>query len=586
MFGWSGQLLRIDLTRKTAETEHIPSELLTRFIGGRGLAGHYLRDLVTLPFTDPESPFIIFSGPLGGTLAPTSGRFTIMGRSPLTGTIGDSSTGGDLGLELKKGGVDGVIITGRADRLTGITIRDREVTFEDATPLLGKTTAEIFDALSSKRSVTTTGPAADNGVLFAGLVTDRGHFAGRNGLGTLLASKNCKFIAAEGTGKIDVADRALLLSAREEVLRLSSASPILMGELGITNWGTGALYDLMHVRRMMPTRNFRETWFEKAPRMNAYFYKKKFAPKKGGCRGCHIQCKKLVEEKHIPEFETMSHFSALIDNDDLDTIMEANHLCGLMGMDTISMGGTLACHLEIAAEKPSREQILAMVHDTALGRGLGRELGQGAARYAQSKGSPELAMAVKGQELPAYDPRGAYGMALAYATSTRGGCHLRAYPIAHEILRKPVATDRFSFSSKARIIKLAEDANAVVDSLTACKFLFLATSLEEYSRVFEGVTGVPLTTHELMVCGERILYNERIMNAQNGFNATHDTLPQRFFAEEGSSGNAITVLPLDRAAFEETRARYYTIRGLTPEGLPTPEKAVALNLEPLPARES
>ncbi|MBU1239826.1 aldehyde ferredoxin oxidoreductase C-terminal domain-containing protein, partial [Myxococcota bacterium] len=349
-------------------------------------------------------------------------------------------------------------------------------------------------------------------------------------------------------------------------------------ELGITHWGTGALYDLMHVRRMMPTRNFRETWFEHAPKMNAYFYTKAFAPKKGGCRGCHIQCKRLAMDKHIPEFESMSHFSALIDNDDLQTAMDANHLCNMYGMDTISMGGTLACWLEISGEETTREKILTHIRDTALGQNLGKELGGGSARYAARMGHPELAMAVKGQELPAYDPRGAYGMALAYATSTRGGCHLRAYPISHEILRKPVATDRFSFSSKARIIKLAEDLNGVIDSLTACKFLFLATSLEEFAQVFHGVTGVSMGAHDLMKAGERILYNERMMNCSNGFEARDDDLPPRFFLEEGSTGNSITVLPLDRQEFLDTRSRYYHIRGLDPQGRPMESKAKELML--------
>ncbi len=578
MYGWQGNILRIDLSTGRTETISFPEEFFHRHIGGRGLAGAFLAEASTLPWDHPDSPFLVFTGPLTGTSAPTSGRYTIMGRSPLTGTIGDSSTGGDLGLELKKGGVDGLIITGRADTPVGLHVTDGKVALERADHLMGLTTDSIFDRMAHLPTLTTTGPAADNGVLFAGVVSDRGHFAGRNGLGTLMASKNLKYLTARGSGRINVADRDALMAARKEILRLSAASPILMGELGLTHWGTGALYDLMHVRRMMPTRNFRETWFEHAPRMNAYFYEKTFAPKKGGCRGCHIQCKKLAMEKHIPEFETMSHFSALIDNDDLETALDANHLCGLYGMDTISMGGTLACWMELTGTPTTRDTILSTIRDTALGRDLGLELGQGSARFAASRGRPELAMAVKGQELPAYDPRGAYGMALAYATSTRGGCHLRAYPISHEILRKPVATDRFSFSSKARIIKLAEDLNGVVDSLTACKFLFLATSLEEFAAVYVGVTGVDTGAHDLMKAGERILYNERMMNCRNGFGAADDDLPPRFFDEEGSSGNSITVLPLDRREFLDTRARYYKIRGLDAKGMPTREKAQELGL--------
>jgi len=187
-------------------------------------------------------------------------------------------------------------------------------------------------------------------------------------------------------------------------------------------------------------------------------------------------------------------------------------------------------------------------------------------------------MSVKGLELPAYDPRGAYGMSLAYALSTRGGCHLRAYPVSHEILRKPVATDRFTFSGKARIIKIAEDLNAVVDSLTACKFIFFAAGLEEYAKAYTAVTGAPSTAQDLLKVGECIYYNERIMNGLNGFDADDDDLPQRFFEESGTGGNGIEIKPLDRQTFLEARAKYYRIRGLTDKGQATAEKTKALGL--------
>ena len=169
-------------------------------------------------------------------------------------------------------------------------------------------------------------------------------------------------------------------------------------------------------------------------------------------------------------------------------------------------------------------------------------------------------------------------MALAYALSTRGGCHLRAYPISHEIFRKPVATDRFSFSGKARIIKLAEDLNAVVDSLTACKFTFFAAGLEEYAAAFEAVTGIETTAHDLIKTGERIYYNERIINSLNGFDARDDDLPARFFTEPGSGGNNINIPPLDRQEFLTARQKYYTIRGLDAKGRPTQESAEKLGL--------
>jgi aldehyde:ferredoxin oxidoreductase len=213
------------------------------------------------------------------------------------------------------------------------------------------------------------------------------------------------------------------------------------------------------------------------------------------------------------------------------------------------------------------------------GTGEGATLKNGSAAYAASAGKPDASISVKGLELAAYDPRGAYGMALAYATSTRGACHLRAYPIGHEILRKPVATDRFSFSGKARIIKIAEDINAVVDALTACKFVFLGVTLEEYARAYTAVTGVPASAQDLLAVGERIYYHDRIMNALNGFDASFDDLPARFFNEAGTDGPGFRVPPLNRDDFLATREKYYRIRGLDKHGMPTPETAEKLGLE-------
>ena len=188
-------------------------------------------------------------------------------------------------------------------------------------------------------------------------------------------------------------------------------------------------------------------------------------------------------------------------------------------------------------------------------------------------------MTVKGQELPAYDPRGAYGMALAYATSTRGGCHLRAYPISHEILRKPVATDRFTFNGKARIIKIGEDLNAVADSLTACKFIFFAASLEEYAKIYTAVTGIKTSGQDLFKIGERIYYNERIMNSANGFTEKDDDLPDRFFKSPGYQNKHIDIDPIDRKAFLEARSNYYMVRKLDKNGMPLPETAKKLGLD-------
>ncbi len=576
MHGWTGKVLIVDLSNGTHMVQRPEKTLYETCIGGRGLAGHYFFDRAGLAFDDPDMPLLFFTGPLTGTSSPAPGRMTVMSRSPLTGTVCDASVGGRLGTRIKRAGWDGIIITGRAPSWCALEVRDDVVRIVDAEALRGAKTSEI--AFGGDTSTAVIGPAAENGVRFAGIVVDGHYCAGRGGLGMVMAAKRLKYLSVTGSGSVSVFDRDEIARAREEIDRLVAASPALRGELGIGEFGTGALYDLMHARRMMPTDNFRRTRFSAAGDMNAYRYRTRYDTSKTGCAGCAILCKKSSERGIIPEFETMSHFSALILNEDIDAIMEANRICNETGMDTISAASTIACWQEIEGTRLSPPEMLALLEDIAFSRNLGSELKHGSRRYSVAKGQPETSMSVKGLELPAYDPRGAYGMALAYTTSTRGGCHLRGYPVAHEILRKPVATDRFSFEGKARIVKIAEDMNAAVDSLTACKFLFFAASLEEFSRALNGATGVRTSAQDLLRAGERIYYRERVMNSRNGFSSAEDDLPGRFFLEPGTGGDGIDIRPIDRAVFLRARADYYRIRGLDPDGMPLPQKCSELGI--------
>ncbi|WP_229594531.1 aldehyde ferredoxin oxidoreductase family protein [Pseudodesulfovibrio sediminis] len=576
--GWTGSVLHLDLTEKSVETRHPDLSVYTKYMGGKGLTGYYLRPHATKEYTDPDLPVIIATGPLTGTAAPTSGRGTIMSRSPLTGAICDTSVGGRLATQLKQAGYDAIVITGMSDTPCGIEILDGDARIVP-TQLGGTTTDTLFDQLTpslpNDASIACIGPAGENGSPMAAIMVDRHHAAGRGGLGMIWGAKNLKYLSVHGTGTVSVHDEDALTEAREEILRLTAASPVLMGQHGFSCWGTGSLFDLMDSRRMMPTDNFARTRFEHAAELNAAAYKKRFSPTSHGCMGCHIRCKKTAQDgRNMPEFETMSHFTALIGNTNMALVLTANDTCGKLGLDPVSAGATLACRREITGEDYTAESLLAALHEMA----EGGDLGQGSHTFAALCERPEASMSVKGLELPAYDPRGAYGMALAYATSTRGGCQLRAYPVSHEILRKPVATDRFSFSGKARIIKIAEDMNAVVDSLSACKFIFLAASLEEYAKAYTAVTGVAVSGHTLLEIGERIYYNERIMNAANGFDAADDDLPERFFTEAGTSGGGITIAPIDRDDFLTARQTYYRVRGLDQNGIPTPEKIEKLGL--------
>ncbi len=584
MHGWTGHIGLIDLTRQQIRTLSLSPETYAGHIGGRGLGGLFVRSAASLAWDHEDMPVCLFTGPLTATIAPTSGRCHMMSISPLTGLVGDSSMGGKMGVQLKRAGWDGLVITGKSDTPVGIHIQDDRITLAPAGHLWGMPTDSLHTALApGKASLACIGPAGENGVRFAAVITDRFHAAGRTGLGLNLGAKKVKYIQVSGTGSTRVKYPEPLKQARADIVRLTAASPALMGRFGLSRLGTGALYDLMDNRCMMPTHNFTATRFAPARGLNAHAYATRYHPRQHGCKGCHILCKKIATQSDpgapMPEFEAMSHFTALVGIQDIRVVTAANQLCNRLGMDTISAASTLACFKEITGRTVPPESLIALLKDMAMDRGDGRDLKHGAARYAASMGHPSAAMTVKGLELPAYDPRGAYGMALGYAMSTRGGCHLRAYPISHEILRKPVATDRFSFSGKARIIKIAEDLNAAVDSLIACKFTFFAAGLEEYANAFSAITGTRMTARDLQAVGEKIVYNERIINGLNGMDARQDTLPDRFFDYPGTGCDRFFVPPIDRAAFQSAKTAYYAVRDLTEDGLPRQEKAVQLGID-------
>jgi len=567
MYGWTGTLLRVDLTEGTARREEIPRRLLEEYLGGRGLGVRLMRDSYRLDPFDPAMPLIFACGPLCGTAAPTSARLSVVSRSPLTGTIYDCSAGGRFAWRLKAAGVDALVITGRSAVPVNLAISGEETEILPAAELWGSTIPVTVAALKGRGSVAAIGPAGENGVLFANIMMGEGNSVGRGGLGAVMGAKNLKAVVVDGDDKTEIADPVLFAKARADVMRLFKASPVIFGPLGIAEFGTPVLVDLMAQRRMAPTENFRKTFFERSGNYSGPAIRDACDPKKDGCYGCPIQCKKSTQKgEHLPEYETVSHFGALNNVDDLAAIVKANQSCNHLGMDTITAAATLSAWGEIRGRFPTAGEIPGLLEAIAMRRGDGELLALGSRRLAEQMGRPELSMSVKSLEMPAYDPRGAYGMALAYCTSPRGGCHLRAYPISHEILRKPVPTDRFSFSGKARIITIAEDTNAAVDSLVACKFSFFGASLEEYAELLSATTGIDYSPQRLKEIGRRISLTEHFYNCANGFSRKDDLLPERFFSEPGSSGDGIDIPPIDRRRFEEELDKYYRIRGLNEDG--------------------
>ncbi|GAB6038451.1 aldehyde ferredoxin oxidoreductase family protein [Fundidesulfovibrio butyratiphilus] len=579
MNGWTGKLLRVDLSARTARPEPLDRETLLREIGGRGLVGHLLAPSISLEWNHPDMPVVLAAGPLTGTGVPFSGRARLASRSPLTGALFDWPTGASLGVQLKRAGFDAVLVTGRADVPVGLRVTDGRAEIDDASHLVGRTCSQALRALGAAGSVAVTGPAAENGVRFAGISVD-GCAPVRGGLGLCLAAKNLKYLAVKGSGRVNVADPAGLETAREDILRLTAASPALAGGHGFSSFGEAALFDLFDARGMTPTRNFRASRFAHGPELGAVALNRKFSGVSTGCSDCPVGCaQRAADGRLLPGCDALSHFTALLGLADLDLAVAAHGACLDLGLDPVSAAAVLAAHAELEGRDLAADQVLPLLDDMA--RGRAPSLARGAASLAEERRRPEVDMTVKGLEPPALDPRGAYGAALAMAVSTLGATQDRANPVSHEILRKPVSTDRFTFQGKARIIKNSEDALAAAECLTACPRALLSASLEEFAHAFQAVTGVEASALSLAASGERVCYRERILLARLGFSAQHDDLPARLFAAPGSSGADQDARPIPRQDFLLARSKYYALRGLDAEGHPTRETAASLGLSSL-----
>jgi len=563
MHGWHGQALHVNLKTQQTRSEQVSPELLQSYLGGRGLGDRLMRETFTLDPFDADMPLIFAVGPLCGTDLPATDQLAIVSRSPLTGTIFSNSTGSRFATRLKQAGYDMLIITGKSDKPVTLQITPDSTVIEEATALWGTTTTETLSTLAAKGSSAVIGPAGEAQVLFASIQFHDGGTAARGGLGAVMGSKRLKAISVDGDIETAVAEPQRLANARDDILRLFNASPALFGELGFKEFGTAALVDLIARRRMAPTANFRETFFPGSFNYSGPALQKEYAPLKNGCHNCPIGCRVTASDgQPLPEYDTISQFGGLLNNDDLPTIIAANNTCTALGLDPVSAAASIAAWSELRGSFPEPEDIVPLLHDIAARNGDGEQIAHGARRLAEDSGRPEVAMTVKSLELPACDPRGAYGIALSYCTSTRGGCHQQAGVFAPEILRKPVATDRFSFAGKAKLVKIGENNNAVIESLVACRFAFFGASLEEYGEALAAATGIGHTLSELQQIGERIFLTERCYNQQNGFDRNDDTLPERFFTEAGSHGEEFDIPPLDRVRFYEERDRYYRLRGL------------------------
>jgi len=596
MKGYNGKILRVNLTKLEYKVEVLDLEMAQKFIGGRGLGTKIFRDEVdaNVDALSPENKLLVVTGPLTGTPTPTGGRYMVVTKSPLSGTIASSNSGGYWGAELKFAGYDVIILEGKAAKPTYINIEDDKVEFRDAAHIWGKVVSETSDILMKeipeKARVMTIGPAGENLSMIAAIMNEKDRAAGRSGVGAVMGSKNLKAITVKGSSKPAIHDEAALKTIFKDCLGKIKENGVTGS--GLPTYGTAVLVNIINENGAFPVNNFQESYFDKAEEISGETLSEKHLIKKTACYRCPIACGRHVRigdgEGGGPEYETIWAFGADCGISDMDQIIKANHMCNEVGIDTISAGATLAAAMELYQRGHVKEEelegltlkwgdadsIVEWMRKTGRAEGFGKKLAMGSYRLADSYGVADLSMSVKKLEIPAYDPRGIQGQGLQYATSNRGGCHVRGYLISPEILALPEKLDRLSLEGKPLWAKIFQDLTASIDSLGLCLFTSFALGAPEYADLVNAVCGTSHTADSVLEAGERIWNIERQFNLEAGISPSEDKLPKRLLEEpipEGPSKGWVHKL-------SDLLPEYYELRGWNKEGYPTEERLKKLGL--------
>lgn len=597
--GWIGKVLRVNLTAGTCAVEKLNEAWAREYLGGRGLASKYLCEEVD-PGVDPlgpENKLIFAAGPLTGTYGAANGRYMVVTKSPLSGTIASSNSGGYFPSELRYAGYDLIIFEGKSPRPVYLQIHNQTVKLADASQLWGESTNRTEDLIREKfhgdAKVACIGPAGERGVLFANIINDKHRAAGRSGVGAVMGSKNLKAVAVRGNGGVEVADPQGYRAAALDSYGLLRNNPV-SGQ-GLPALGTAVLVNIINQSGALPTNNFQFDTFAGAEAISGEKLAETYLKRNKSCLGCVIGCGRVTRLSGAayggsgegPEYESIWALGAACGVSDLAAVTKANYLCNEYGMDTITAGATVACAMELFEKGLLSEAeagmplsfgdgaaMVKLIELTAKNEGFGQKLALGSYRLAELYGAPELSMSVKKLEFPAYDGRGLQGMALQYATSNRGACHVRGYLVSPEILGLPEKLDPQAIEGKASWTKIFQDFTAVVDSVGVCLFTTFAIGAPQVTRLLNAATGLTLDEEALLVVGDRIWNLERQFNLKAGVDPSQDTLPKRLLDEPIPDG------PLQGATARlgEMLPEYYRLRGWSTEGVPTGEKLQSLGL--------
>jgi aldehyde:ferredoxin oxidoreductase len=604
--GAFNKVLEINLTKQEYTIYKVKPKERKMYLGAKGLALKLLYDRMK-PRLDPLGPdnYLAFMmGPLLGSGAPCSGRFSSVTKSPLTGIFTHSSCGGPFGMELKTAGYDGVLVYGKAKKRTYLLIDEKGVQFKDASKLWGMDTVNVQKELGPKGAALVIGPAGENLVSFANIAS--GHrFLGRGGAGAVMGSKNLKAVLAIGGAyKIVPVQKEEFAALKKVATKYINSNDVTSNKY--RNYGTTANVRLCNEAGILPVKNFKTGQHVDHDKIAGETVKAKYDTKHATCRPCTILCGKkgtfAGKELIVSEYETVGLMGSNLGIFDPVKIAIWNKVCGDMGMDTISAGNVIGWVME-ATEKGLVKSSLKFgktkgidetLRDMALRKDFGKEMGQGTKRLADKYGGKEFAIQVKGLEMAAYDPRGCFGQGLSYAVANRGACHLSTAIFAMETffhLLKP-----YTVRAKADFVKFFENLNCCINSVHTCQFTAFAYTLEvpltkytpkkllggmmqhlpeaavnmvdfsTYTKFWSYVTGVKISNAEFMKAGERIHILERYMNTREGITKKDDTLPLRFLKEPRESDKDGHTVPLDAML-----PIYYKVRGYDKNGVPKKE---------------
>lgn len=589
-------MLRINLSDGSIKRETLDKELAKKFLGGRGLATKMLYDdgIAEVDPLSPQNKLIYINGPLTGAAVPTGGRYMVVTKSPLTGMIASSNSGGVWGAKLKYAGYDAIIVEGKAQAPVRINIEDDKVEILPADEYWGMCSEKAEEALRKlypECSVLNIGPAGEHGSLLACIINEADRAAGRSGVGAVMGSKNLKAITVTASRTVmEAHDTQALKDAVKECNALIKANGV--AGAGLPAYGTAVLVNIINSIGSFPTKNWQLSYDEKADMISGETLREKFLSKQGFCHRCPIGCGRVIklygEEKGGPEYEVLWAFGSNCGINDLEKINEANYWCNEYGMDAISVPCTIAAAMELYQRGYITEEECegvpltwgnadAIVEWTKrMGKGetkLGKLMADGSWRLCEHYGHTEYSMSVKKQEIPAYDARGIQGIGITYATSNRGACHVRGYTIAPEVAGLPQQLDRLATEGKATWAKVFQDLTAVIDSVGMCLFTSFALGAPQYTALLNAATGSDYSVEQVMEIGERIYNIERMFNKAAGMKPEDDRLPKRLIDEPIADGPSKG----EYSKIAVTLPEYYEVRGWK-DAFPTAETLKRLDL--------